>query len=189
MDDVTGDLEREDATVHQIHQHPDYKCYFPPNIQIGSDEYRGDSDYDAMIDTILERPASETLEDGQQRDEVDAAMIEILEQAASEAFEERNIIGNNGCWQCTHRQDQRPWWKKIFFTPNEMSYLCDVAKRTEVTNPISGQVQWIERVLGANELQFVLVDTPYRPCVELNSDGKCWKFNTALAKKKKHRKE
>jgi len=175
LDDVTGDLEREDATVHQIHQHPDYRCYFPPNIQVGTDEYRGDSDYDAMIDTILEQPASE----------VDAAMIEILEQAISE---ERNAIGPDVCWQCTHRQDQRPWWKKIFFTPNEMSYFCDATKRTEVTDPVSGQVRWIERVRGMIEPQLILVDAPHHPCVELNPAGRCQKFNITLVEKKKHRK-
>ena len=159
-DDMFGDLEKDDAQVVPINSHPEFRSYTPPEFQIGTNEQQGD--------------------------EVDAAMIEILEQAASETLEERNAIGNNVCWLCTHRVDRRPLWKRILFTPNEMSYLCGATKRTEVADPVSGQIRWIERARGMlGGTQLILVDTPHRPCVEMNPDGKCQRFNIALSERKK----
>lgn len=185
MDDIIGDLEREDARVYDIRKHPDYRCYFPPSIQIGEDEYRGDSDYDAMIGTILDRPASEAPDD-----DVDEELIKLLEEAAAaQTLEEQNAIGDNVCWLCTHHVDQRSWWRKMFLATDEMSYLCSATKRTEVADPVSGRVKWIERTRGVIGPELALVNTPHPSCVELNPDGKCQEFDLALVERKKHRKE
>lgn len=170
MDDMIGVPEREDAIVIPISAHPNFVDHTPPEIVIDGDE-----------------GYSETYEDP---DGVDAEMISILEEAgASEAVEERNAIGNNVCWQCKHRVDRRPLWKKILSTPNEMSYLCGATKRTKVADPVSGQVKWIAIVRGMLGPQLMLVDTPHRTCVEINPDGKCKMFNVKMRKRKKRRKE
>ncbi len=181
MDDMFSGLEREDARVYDIQKHPDYRSYFENEFHFeGIDQpVHCDTPPDIFIDGEIDTTM----------DPVDEEMIKILETAASQALEERNAIGNNVCWLCTHRVDRRPLWKRILFTPNEMSYLCSATKRTKVADPVSGQVRWIERMRGMLGPQLVLVDTPHRPCVELNPDGKCQVFNIDLGKRKKHRKE
>jgi hypothetical protein len=165
---MVGTPEREDAMVHQIRSHPKYRSHFneePPPL------------FDQRVDEELTNMLAQA---GQ----------EAEEEAASLQLAERNAVGNNVCWQCTHRQDRRPLWKRLLFTPNEMSYLCGAVQRTQVADPVSGQVRWIERMRGMlGGTQLVLVDTPHRPCVELNLDGQCQMFNLALAKRKQRRKE
>jgi len=163
VDDMFDGLEKDDAQVIQISSHPEFRSYTPPDIQIGMDDQQGD--------------------------EIDDAMIEILESATSEVLEEKNIIGNNVCWLCTHRVDRRPLWKRLLFTPNEMSYLCSATQRTKVADPVSGQVRWIERIRGMLGPQLILVDTPHRLCVDLNPNGKCQVFNVKMSKKKRRQKE
>lgn len=125
------------------------------------------------------------------QNEVDAHMTAILQQshdlhakdqeiAASMVAEERNAIGNNVCWQCTHRKDMRVWWKRLLFAANESSYECTSTQRTKVADPVSGQVRFIERVRGTLGGLLVLVDRPHRRCVEMNPDGHCPSFNIHL---------
>jgi hypothetical protein len=165
---MIGVPERENARVYQIGSHPKYRSHFseePPPF------------FDQRVDEELTNMLAQA---GQ----------EAEEEAASLQLVERNAVGNNVCWQCTHRQDRRPLWKRLLFTPNEMSYLCGAIQRTEVADPVSGQVRWIERMQGMlGGTQLVLVDTPHRPCVELNPDGQCQTFNLALSKRKQRRKE
>lgn len=162
MDDMIGVPEREDAIVIPIHSHPDYRCYTSPDIQIGEDN---------------------------QQDPVDAEMIAILEEAgAAQALEEQNAIGNNVCWQCTHRKDLRPLWKRLLIPADESSYDCTFSQRTKVADPVSGLTRYIERVRGMLGPQLMLVDSPHPRCIEMNPDGKCQMFNIAMVKKKKHRK-
>jgi hypothetical protein len=179
---MIGVPERENARVYDIQKHPNYRSYFEDQFHVpGIDQpVTIDMPPELMIEGDIEIPT----------DTVDEEMIKILEGVgAAQTLEERNAIGGNVCWLCTHRTDRRPWWKRMLFTPNESSYLCGATKRTEVADPVSGQVRWIERLRGAIGPQLALVDTPHRPCVELNPDGRCQTFNIAMAKKKKRRRK
>lgn len=169
MDDMFGDLEKDDAQVIPISSHPEYKDRF------SSPELMEGAVFDKSVDEHLTKMLSKVA----QATKGEASPLQL---------EERDALGSNVCWQCTHRVDRRPWWKRILFTPNEMSYLCNATRRTEVADPVSGQIRWIELVRGMLGPQLILVDTPHRPCVELNPDGRCQTFNIALAKKKNHRK-
>jgi hypothetical protein len=179
---MIGVPERENARVYDIQKHPNYRSYFENEFQVPGIEQPVHCDMppELMIEGDIEIPT----------DTVDEEMIRILEEVgAAQTLEERNAIGNNVCWQCTHRADRRPLWKRMLLTPNESSYLCSATKRTKVADPVSGQVRWIERLCGVIGPQLVLVDTPHRPCVELNPDGQCRTFNLAMAKKKKRRRK
>ena len=181
MDDMFSGLEREDARVYDIRKHPDYRSYFENEFHIDG--------VDQAVHCDI--PPEIHIEGGidTSTDPVDAEMIKILEEVgAAKVLEERNAIGNNVCWLCTHRTDRRPLWKRLLFTPNEMSYICGAVRRTEVADPVSGQVRWIERIAGMlGGSQLILVDTPHRPCVELNPDGKCQMFNIELAKRRRRK--
>lgn len=182
MDDMFSGLEREDAQVYDIQKHPDYISYFENEFHISGVEQAVHCDIPP--DIFIEGGVDTSI------DPVDAEMITILEEAgAAKTLEERNAIGNNVCWQCTHRRDRRPLWKRLLFTPNEMSYLCGATQRTKVADPVSGQVRWLERVRGMLGPQLMLVDTPHRLCVDLNPDGKCQVFNVKMSKKKKRRRK
>lgn len=180
MDEMTGVPERENARVYDIRKHPAYRSYFENEFNFaGIDQpVHCDIPPDLFIDDDLDTSM----------DTVDEEMIKILEEVgAAQALEERNALGNNVCWQCSHRKDRRPWWKRMLLTPNESSYLCGAVQRTEVADPVSGQVRWIERLRGVVGAQLVLVDTPHRMCVELNPDGKCQMFNIEMAKRKRRK--
>ena len=180
MDDMFSGLEREDARVYDIQKHPDYRSYFENDFYISGAEEAVHCDIPP--DIFIEGDIDTSM------DPVDADMIKILEEAGvAKAIEERDAIGNNVCWLCTHRLDQRPLWKRLLFTPNETSYLCGATHRTKVADPVSGQVRWIERMRGMLGPQLFLVDTPHRLCVELNPDGKCQTFNINTSKKTRRR--
>lgn len=182
MDDMFSGLEREDARIYDIQKHPEYRSHFEDEFQIN--EIEDGIHFDLPPDVFIDGEMDASM------DPVDAEMIKILEEVgAAKAHEEKNAIGNNVCWQCTHRQDPRPLWKRILFSPNEISYLCGATKRTEVVDPVSGQVRWIERVQDMFGPQLALVNTPHRTCVEVNPSGRCKMFNIAMAKRKKRRKE
>lgn len=133
-------------------------------------------------------------------EEVDQAMTEMLQNSLNECAvekeiaaamerEEKNALGNNVCWQCTHRSDPRPRWKKILASANESTYECSATERSEIPDPITGEPRYIHRINGMLGAQLVLVDRPNPRCVDLNPDGKCPMFNLALSEKKKRRKE
>jgi hypothetical protein len=169
LDDMIGVPEREDARIIPISAHPNFRDHTIPEIVIGGDE-----------------GYSETYEGP---DGVDDAMMEIMEGAVGAELEERNAIGNDVCWQCTHRMDVRPWWKKALFAADESSFECAATSRTQVTDPVTGHVKYIERIKGVMGAALALVDRPRRLCVEVNPDGKCFMFNIAVVGKKKRRKE
>jgi hypothetical protein len=160
---MIGVPEREEARVIPIAAHPKFRDHTIPEIVI-----EGDEGY------------SETYEDP---DGVDEAMMEILEETVGSVLEEKNAIGNNVCYLCTHQVDIRPWWKKIFSAPDEASFLCGATTRTEVINPVSGQIGYIERVHGGI---LAMRDKPHRYCAEVNPDGRCQVFSIQMSKKKKH---
>lgn len=157
MDDMIGIPEREEARVIPISAHPGYTDHTAPEICIEGDEY-----YE---------------EDG-----VDYAMMEILEETVGPVLAEQNAIGNNVCWQCSHRQDIRPLWKRLFRDADETSFECKASSRIGAVDPVTGQTKYVERIQNAMGIILALVDRPHRRCVDVNPSGRCEKFDIEMVK-------
>lgn len=157
MDDMSGDLERENAQVIPISCHPDFKSNNPFDIQFDPDE----SDMDIM----------------------DEEMIGMLAGPSSKSIKEGNIFGNSSCYSCIHSLDNRPAWKRLFFTADENSYDCTFIQRTRIKDPVSGQIRYLEVMNGVFGQQVRVVDNPHERCVTMNPDGRCQAFNVSLVDK------
>lgn len=157
MDDMSGDLEREDAQVIPISCHPNFKRNNPFDIQIEPD----DSDMDI----------------------VDEEMMEMLDGPSSKSIKEGSIFGNSSCHSCTHSLDNRPAWKRLLFATDENSYDCTFIQRAQTKDPVSGQIRYLEVISGILGKHIRIVDTPYERCVTMNPDGRCRAFNVPLEEK------
>jgi hypothetical protein len=123
-------------------------------------------------------------------------MIAILEQAGagdhlnSKKIEarmlelEKQAIGNEVCYSCTHRSDSRPWWKKLFWKAKSSDYECLSFSRTPVRHPVTGETRYFAGHFGNGDL--VLARSARRHCEDMNPDGHCPKFKVALRERSGH---
>ena len=87
------------GSLHHIHDHPEYRCYFDP-------------------------PDTEPMNEEQER-EISASLARLEKEP--DRSENNLIISNQGpevCYLCKHQEDIRPRWKQLLFQPRDQHLEC-----------------------------------------------------------------